>query len=103
MTSSAFYWPFPFADGEPSDFVHNSSADDQRDTFLFTLSDGEPVTMDYVAWNFSQEDNFTLVSLHPHASRLRVQVFDSRGNIVFPDDSMVSEFTPSQYVELEQW
>ena len=103
VTSSAFYWPFPFADGEPSDFVHNSSADDQRDTFLFTLSDGEPVTMDYVAWNFSQEDNFTLVSLDPDVSRLRVQVFDSRGNIVFPDDSEINEFTPIQYVELEQW
>ena len=103
VTSSAFYWPFPFADGEPSDFVHDSSAGDQRDTFLFTLSDGEPVTMDYVAWNFSQEDNFTLVSLHPEISRMRVQVFDTRGNIVFPDDSVVDRFTPSQYMEMEQW
>ncbi len=103
VTSSAFYWPFPFADGEPSDFVHDSSADDQRDTFLFTLSDGNPVTMDYVAWNFSQEDNFTLVSLHPDVNRLRVQVFDTRGNIVFPEERLVRSFTPSQYVRLEKW
>ncbi len=103
VTSSAFYWPFPFADGEPSDFVHNSSADDQRDTFLFTLPDGEPMTMDYIARNFSQEDNFTLVTVDPDSSRIRVQVFDNRGNIVFPDDSKLDPFEPAQYLELGQW
>ena len=29
VTSSPFYWPFPFADGEPSDFVHDSHAEGQ--------------------------------------------------------------------------
>src|SRR3546814_3191885 len=32
ITSSAFYWPFPFADGEPSSYVHDSRARDQLAT-----------------------------------------------------------------------
>ena len=38
VTSSAFYWPFPFADGELSDYVHDSRAKCQKDTF--TISKG---------------------------------------------------------------
>ena len=26
VVSSAFYWPFPFADGDPTDYVHDSTA-----------------------------------------------------------------------------
>ena len=45
VTSSAFYWPFPFADGEPSDFVHNSSADDQRDNLSLSAPDSARVRL----------------------------------------------------------
>jgi alkaline phosphatase D len=33
ITCSAFYWPFPFADGDPDNYVHDSAAPDQRDPF----------------------------------------------------------------------
>jgi hypothetical protein len=42
QTSTAFYWPFPFADGDPANYVHDSSAPGQEDTFYFS---GD-VTMD---------------------------------------------------------
>ena len=32
VTSSALYWPFPFADGEPSAYVHDSTRPKQKDT-----------------------------------------------------------------------
>ena len=47
VTSSAFYWPFPFADGEPSDFVHDSRAAGQEDTFCFGDTEGRQLKMDY--------------------------------------------------------
>ncbi|MDE0034801.1 MAG: alkaline phosphatase D family protein [Deltaproteobacteria bacterium] len=56
VTSSAFYWPFPFADGEPSDYVHDSTEAGQSDTFTFESSAGQTLTMDYEAGNFTQED-----------------------------------------------
>ena len=49
------------------------------------------------------EMHFTGGTVHPDTSRIRVQVFDSRGNIVFPDDSMLDPFQPTQYLELGQW
>jgi len=33
ITSSAFYWPFPFADGNPGDYVHDSRSKGQEDGF----------------------------------------------------------------------
>ncbi|MEM7394190.1 MAG: alkaline phosphatase D family protein, partial [Verrucomicrobiota bacterium] len=54
ITSSAFYWPFPFADGDPANFVHDSTDDDTPDTFKVNSK----VNMDYKAWNFTQEDNY---------------------------------------------
>ena len=65
VMSSAFYWPFSFADGEPSDFVHDSRAKGQKNTFRFADSRGREVAMDYRAWNFSQDDNFSHVTVRP--------------------------------------
>ena len=59
ITSSALYWPWCFADGEPSNFVHDSTVQDQKDTFEI---DGT-YKMDYEAWNFTQEDNFCRVDV----------------------------------------
>ena len=84
VTSSAFYWPFPFADGDPSEFVHNSTKPDQKDTF--ELSDG--ITMDYESHNFIQENNFTQVEADWAGKKLKVRVFDTHG---LPLPTRVSE------------
>src|SRR3546814_15609711 len=67
ITSSAFYWPFPFADGEPSSYVHDSRARDQLDTFQIDAQHA----MAYRAWNFTREDNFCRVDLDPPRHSLR--------------------------------
>ena len=79
ITSSAFYWPFPFADGDPSNFVHDSKQKGQEDPF--TLGDGKTV-MHYKAWNFTQEDNFCRIDIDRSNARLVVRTFDDEGEIV---------------------
>lgn len=78
ITSSAFYWPFFFADGEPSNFVHNSKNPEQRDTFNI----GDGLTMDYVAGSFTQEDNFCRVDLDPDTHMLRVAALNNDGEVI---------------------
>ena len=75
ITSSALYWPFPFSDGDPAGFVHNSRSEGQEDTF--GLEGG--VTVDYRAWGFCQEDNFCRVDVDPDRHRLIVSVFGNDG------------------------
>ncbi|MEM7224385.1 MAG: alkaline phosphatase D family protein [Pseudomonadota bacterium] len=79
ITSSAFYWPFPFADGDPSNFVHDSRKPEQADPFL--LGDGKTV-MHYKAWNFSQEDNFCRVDIDRANAQVVVRTFDDEGEII---------------------
>jgi alkaline phosphatase D len=78
VTSSAFYWPFPFADGEPSSFVHDSRAKDQSDTFKIDAQH----SMDYRAWNFTQEDNFCRVDLDPASHSLKVTTLNKKGEVI---------------------
>jgi len=78
VTASAFYWPFPFADGEPSSYVHDSRADGQLDSFPID----ERHRLDYRAWNFTQEDNFCRVDLDTKAQRLRVAAINKKGEII---------------------
>jgi alkaline phosphatase D len=59
ITSSAFYWPWPFADGDPLSFVHDSEK--ENDDFRVN----EEILMSYKANHFSQDDNFTEVSINP--------------------------------------
>lgn len=75
ITSSALYWPFPFADGDPSKFVHDSKASKQKDTFRIN----DQVTMDYTARNFTQEDNFCRVDVDYKSHCLRVVPIGSDG------------------------
>ena len=75
ITSSAFYWPFPFADGDPSNFVHDSTARGQEDSFR--IDDAH--TMDYRAWNFTQENNFCRVDIDRGNHRIVVRPYDSDG------------------------
>jgi len=78
VTSSAFYWPFFFADGEPSNYVHYSGSRRTPDSFRVNAE----VTMDYRAWNFTQEDNYCRLHLDRAGSRLEVTVKDEDGNVV---------------------
>lgn len=73
VTSSAFYWPYPFADGNPLDFVHDS----RKEQDSFTIGNGW--TMDYQAWNFEQNDNFTQVDIDLQQNKLFVRTFDRHG------------------------
>lgn len=82
ITSSAFYWPFPFADGAPSNFVHDSTHKDERDSFLIS----EDEIMDYTAWNFTQEDNFCRVDLDRKKATLMVCPYDYEGNAIHARD-----------------
>ncbi len=82
ITSSAFYWPFWFADGEPSNFVHDSKANGQEDTFKIA---GRR-TMDYTAENFTQEDNFCRVDIDKPSHTITVQPFDKYGEPIHSKD-----------------
>jgi alkaline phosphatase D len=73
ITSSAFYWPFWFADGEPSNYVHDSKK--QNDTFDI---DGK-FKMDYEAFNFTQKDNFCQVDIDASSNRIEVRAIDREG------------------------
>lgn len=72
ITSSAFYWPFPFSDGDPNTFVHSSALED--DDFEF----GD-CTMRYTCSVFEQEDNFTRIDVDETA--LTVSIIDRKGDL----------------------
>ncbi len=92
VTSSAFYWPFPFADGDPSGYVHDSTQAGQLDSFRLDRDDGQPadpsdeevsrfvgVKMDYRASHFTQDDNFGQIDLDWPNKRLRIRFFSKEG------------------------
>ena len=78
ITSSAFYWPFWFADGEPSDYVHDSRKPEQGDPF--SLSGG--VEMNYRAWNFTQKDNYCRIDVDKANHAVTVRAFDAKGELI---------------------
>ena len=78
VASSAFYWPIIFFAGKPSDFVHNSKEKKQADTFQIDARH----TMDYRAWNFTQEDNFCRIDLNSTAHKLTVTAMDKKGKVI---------------------
>ncbi len=78
ITSSAFYWPFWFADGEPSNFVHDSKK--QKDTFKFKTDNIGKIEMDYKAWNFTQKDNFSQVDVDWSNKKIEVRAIDQNGS-----------------------
>ncbi len=80
VTSSAFYWPFPFADGDPSGYVHDSRQKGQEDTFVIDSTSGS--TMDYTAWNFTQEDNYCRIDIDRQNSTMTVLPFDKSGQLI---------------------
>jgi alkaline phosphatase D len=99
VTSSAFYWPFPFADGNPADYVHDSTDTRTPDTFFITPDD----RMDYTAWGFTQADNFAHVQVDPAACELIVQFYGSDGQ---PLETVKKDGTlgrHSERLKLEKW
>jgi alkaline phosphatase D len=77
IVSSAFYWPFAFADGDPAGFVHDSKLPRTYDEFVLPGGLGG---VHYRAWSFTQDDNFCRIDVEPGTSELVVQFFDWDGN-----------------------
>jgi alkaline phosphatase D len=75
VTSPAFYWPFWFADGEPSNYVHNSRR--QKDTFV--IDKAANIKMDYKAYNFTQKDNFCRMDVDWANRKMEVIAIDRKG------------------------
>ncbi|WAS92006.1 alkaline phosphatase D family protein [Nannocystis punicea] len=75
LVSSAFYWPFPFADGDPAEFVHDSR--DPRTPDTFEIRPG--VTMDYRAWNFCNDDNFARITAERASHTLTMELIGRDG------------------------
>ncbi len=97
VTSSAFYWPFPFADGEPADYVHDSAR--QGDSFRF----GDGLTMDYTAKNFVQEDNFCRLEVDRTKAEIVVRVFDSEGRAAEKRDAGGRRRKVVARLKLDSW
>jgi alkaline phosphatase D len=99
VTSSAFYWPFPFADGDPNGFVHDSTQPNQLDPFPVL---GTDAVMQYRSFGYSQEDNFARVDIDRAAATLTVRVFDRDGNIVEVDD-LKGRMVKKNVIQLASW
>jgi alkaline phosphatase D len=78
VTSSAFYWPFPFADGDPNGYVHDSRQEGQQDPFPVS----DDTVMHYRSFGYTQKDNFTRLDIDQAAGTLTVRVFDREGKPV---------------------
>ncbi len=103
VTSSAFYWPFPFADGEPSDYVHDSRDPDQRDTFEFSDSADQTITVDYTAGSFTQIDNFCRLNVDKAANSLRVRTYDRKGDVIREENDRGNARKLDTRLALEPW
>lgn len=100
IVSSAFYWPFSFADGDPAGFVHDSR--DPRTLDEFTIPDGLG-TMNYRAWSFTQDDNFCRIDVNPDRSELAVQFFDWDGAPIETRKRDEKLSTAPERLELAKW
>ncbi|WP_295846434.1 alkaline phosphatase D family protein [Tardiphaga sp.] len=99
VTSSAFYWPFPFADGDPNNYVHDSRQPEQSDPFPIL---GTDKIMHYKSFGYSQEDNFTRLDLDKSTATLTVRVFGRDGKLATMGDG--NKATPIQHtLQLAKW
>lgn len=99
ITSSAFYWPFPFADGDPSNYVHDSRDIRQKDTFNFASG----LSMDYTAEGFTQDDNFCHVSVNRDKHQIKVTAFNKEGSIIKKTGGDGVERQLISTLELAEW
>ena len=79
ITSSAFYWPYPFADGEPLDYVHDSEFED--DGFRLYEDNDDSIVMHYRASNYQQDDNYSRVNVD--ANGITVISFNRKGEELY--------------------
>lgn len=101
VTSSAFYWPFPFADGDPNGYVHDSMQEQQWDPF--PLKNGK-TRMHYTSWGFTQDDNFVRLEINKGKSQLKVRVFDRTGKPVVNTEVTSGARVPLETdLQLEPW
>jgi alkaline phosphatase D len=101
ITSSAFYWPFPFADGDAADYVHDSTKAFQKDTF--TVDQSRQLTMDYKAWNFTQVDNYCRVDIDRDKAELKIRAFDYKGNLIVEDSLLSKKRRMVSTLKLSPW
>jgi alkaline phosphatase D len=99
VVSSAFYWPFPFGDGDPADFVHDSTDARTPDTFAVT----DAVTMDYRAWNFAQDDNFCRITVDRAGHRLVVEVIGRDGKHITSRGPLRTPIDMTSSLDLAPW
>ncbi|HET6492199.1 MAG TPA: alkaline phosphatase D family protein [Burkholderiales bacterium] len=111
VTSSAFYWPFPFADGDPNNYVHDSTRPEQFDPFPIVPDPQSPPpaggeerypVMHYRSFGFTQEDNFTRLDLDRKAATLTVRVFNRDGELLEVDDPTGAKAVRN-VLRLEAW
>lgn len=100
ITSSAFYWPFSFADGDPSHYVHDANNADSTD--VFKLSEGNG-TMSYKAWGFTQKDNFCRIDIDRDASEIGVSMIDDKGEAIRTKKAGGAYNTSPQRLKLSNW
>jgi alkaline phosphatase D len=82
ITSSAFYWPFPFADGDPNNYVHDSKASGQTDGF--PIAGGE---MNYRSWAYTQVDNYCRIDIDRQRHEIQVRYYDRDGKLLTISDA----------------
>jgi alkaline phosphatase D len=99
VTSSAFYWPFPFADGDPNNYVHNSRLANQSDPFPVIDTDA---VMHYRSFGYTQEDNFARLDIDKNAATITVRVFDRDGAAVSVDARDGTQ-TMANVLQLANW
>jgi alkaline phosphatase D len=99
ITSSAFYWPFPFADGDPNGYVHDSRVQEQLDPFPVA---GTDVVMHYKAFGFIQEDNFSRLEIDRGKGTLTVRLFNRRGDPVSVTNAKGAT-TMANVLQLAKW
>ena len=100
IVSSAFYWPFSFADGDPAGYVHDSRHKNTKDPFKLS---GDLGTMHYTAWAFTQDDNFCRLDVDPTGAALLVQAFDWDGNPITRSKQDGSLNNQPERLKLAQW
>lgn len=99
VTSSAFYWPFPFANGDPNNYVHDSRAPNQLDPFPII---GTDAVMHYRSFGYAQEDNFSRLDIDKSAATITVRVFN-RDGVPISVDAPDGKKTTQNVLSLAKW
>lgn len=100
IVSSAFYWPFSFADGDPSGYVHDSR--DERTEDGFDIGNGLG-TLHYKTWGFTQDDNFCRLDVEPTTAAIIVQSFDWDGAAIVRNHRDGSRTNQAESLKLAPW